>query len=103
MHQSQRLPEPRVELWDWQQHGRCRDSGPAMFFSADGEDRRTRNSRVQRAKQLCGDCPVLSACRDHAFAAAEQHGIWGGLTPAERNAIIKSSPSSGASLPLTVG
>lgn len=22
MHQSQRLPEPRVELWDWQQRGR---------------------------------------------------------------------------------
>ncbi|OBG87578.1 WhiB family transcriptional regulator [Mycobacterium sp. E802] len=88
MYQPHRLPAPRVEMWDWQQHGRCRDADQALFFGADGEDRRTRTGRIQRAKQLCEDCPVISACRDHAIAAAEQHGIWGGLTPGERNAML---------------
>ncbi|CRZ13409.1 WhiB family transcriptional regulator [Mycolicibacterium neworleansense] len=94
MHQSHQLPVPRVELWDWQQLGRCRNFDQAMFFGADGEDRPTRARRIQRAKQLCEDCPVLSACRDHALAAAEQHGIWGGLTPSERNALLASGPSN---------
>lgn len=93
MQQSYRLPAPRVELWEWQRLGRCRDSGQAtFFFGPDGEDRRTRNRRVQQAKRVCADCPVQSTCRDHALAAAEQHGIWGGLTPSERDAILENSP-----------
>ncbi|MBU9765859.1 WhiB family transcriptional regulator [Mycobacterium sp. TNTM28] len=91
MHQSRRLPEPRVELWDWQQLGRCRDTGPAVFFGADGEDRRTRLNRVRQAKQVCADCPVLSACRDHALTSAEQYGVWGGLTASERSALMSKA------------
>jgi WhiB family redox-sensing transcriptional regulator len=88
MPQPQRLPEPRAELWEWQQLGHCRDFGPAMFFGGEDEDRRSCLRRIARAKQICGACPVLSTCRDHALSCAEQHGVWGGLTAGERAAIL---------------
>lgn len=31
-----------------------------------------------RAKELCGDCPLLDLCVDYAKANAIQHGVWGG-------------------------
>jgi WhiB family redox-sensing transcriptional regulator len=37
------------------------------------------------AKALCADCPIRVQCATYAFEANEEHGIFGGLTPAERN------------------
>jgi WhiB family transcriptional regulator, redox-sensing transcriptional regulator len=36
------------------------------------------------AKQICRSCPVLEACRNYALDAPEPYGIWGALTPSER-------------------
>jgi hypothetical protein len=36
----------------------------------------------------CGPCPARAECREYALAAREPHGVWGGLTPADRRAII---------------
>lgn len=40
--------------------------------------------RIEAAKALCRVCPVRAACLEHAQRSGEVHGIWGGLTPAER-------------------
>ncbi|WP_084759662.1 WhiB family transcriptional regulator [Nocardia mangyaensis] len=32
------------------------------------------------AKRLCLSYPVLAECREHASAAEEQYGIWGGMS-----------------------
>jgi WhiB family redox-sensing transcriptional regulator len=41
-----------------------------------------RPSPYDRARQVCASCPVVEPC---ALAGAhEAHGMWGGLTPAER-------------------
>ena len=38
----------------------------------------------KRARLICGGCPVLADCREHAFQVREAYGVWGGLTPQER-------------------
>lgn len=38
----------------------------------------------ERAKALCGTCPVRSECLDHAIEHGEKDSVWGGLDPAER-------------------
>jgi hypothetical protein len=38
---------------------------------------------VARAKAICADCPVRSACFEFGIAT-RQEGIWGGTTTAER-------------------
>ncbi|MFD9664777.1 WhiB family transcriptional regulator [Rhodococcus sp. NPDC059968] len=55
-----------------------------MFFSPDGERGHARDRREARARQICQPCPVLAQCRDHALAAGEPYGVWGGTTEADR-------------------
>lgn len=41
------------------------------------------------AKTACKTCPLLDACATYAIVGHERDGIWGGLTPSERNTIRK--------------
>ena len=41
---------------------------------------------VQQLRQLCASCPIWSQCLGYA-TYHEFHGIWGGMTSAERKAI----------------
>lgn len=49
----------------------CR-SGDADLWFAEAP------SELERAKRLCGDCPVRAACLDGALARREPWGVWGG-------------------------
>jgi WhiB family redox-sensing transcriptional regulator len=42
-----------------------------LFFAEDPQD-------LRRAKALCDDCPVRSACLAGALQRAEPAGVWGG-------------------------
>lgn len=67
----------------------CRDD-PELFFPASltrsAEDR----ARVNRAKDLCAECPIRIQCLTDALAGGYE-GIWGGLTDTER-AQLRSTP-----------
>ncbi|WP_019548445.1 WhiB family transcriptional regulator [Streptomyces sulphureus] len=39
------------------------------------------------ARALCAACPIQQACADWATSTRQPHGVWGGLTPAERRAV----------------
>jgi WhiB family transcriptional regulator, redox-sensing transcriptional regulator len=72
---------PGVEV-GWQQDAACKDTPhPDLFFPGKGED-------SEAAKQVCAGCPVLGECLEFALAtmraADRDHGVYGGLTPAER-------------------
>ncbi len=80
-----RLPSPRTEHWDWQRFAACRHTNDAVFFGTDREREARRRQREAAAKRICARCPVQQSCLDHALAADEPYGIWGGLTPRERH------------------
>ena len=87
------LPPPRLENWDWQRHARCRGMNPSIFFPT--IDRGPRLARLESiAKQICHDCPVITACRRHALDVGERHGVWGGLTTTERALSQRRSPTA---------
>lgn len=67
---------------EWCVEGRCRTDPEA-------KEEFIQNSRKQ--KQYCIGCPVLNECFQYAILY-EEHGVWGGATEAEREAIIKGSP-----------
>jgi WhiB family redox-sensing transcriptional regulator len=77
---------PLVTDWDWQRHGRCRGVASDVFFSED-EPRDLRRRRESQAKAICSDCPVLSQCREYAIRAPEKYGVWGALSPRDREQI----------------
>jgi WhiB family transcriptional regulator, redox-sensing transcriptional regulator len=77
------LPPPVVEAYQWQDQARCRHLSVALFFETEASRGGHREEQEQRAKQVCRGCPVVVACLEHALAA-EDHGVWGGMTARER-------------------
>ena len=86
-----RLPGPRAELWDWQLAGSCRTADPSLFFCPEGERGPARRRRELAAKTVCLACPVLQQCRAHALTVREPYGVWGGMTPEEREARLSTA------------
>lgn len=84
-----RLPVPVTSIWDWRPGAACRDVDSTVFFHPEHERGPAKDSRERRAKRVCARCPVIEACRRYALAVQEPYGVWGGLTVAERAAILR--------------
>ena len=83
-----RLPGPTVDKWEWQLLGACRGEDSELFFHPEGERGPRRAARETAAKQVCGRCPVVAECLAHSLATHESYGVWGGLSEAEREAVL---------------
>lgn len=57
----------------------CMGRDPELWFDE------TRESE-ERAKRLCGGCPLLVACGRHGIVA-EEYGVWGAMTRADRRQV----------------
>src|SRR5262245_59265281 len=64
------------------------DTGQDLFYGFDGETNPQTRERQQRAKRLCGGCPVRLECLRYSLETREPHGIWGGLTERERRELL---------------
>ncbi len=82
------LPAPHVAVWDWQLRAECRGLGSEVFFHPSDERGPARTRREEQAKDICGRCPVLERCRQHALDTREPYGVWGGLTEGERRILL---------------
>jgi WhiB family transcriptional regulator, redox-sensing transcriptional regulator len=49
----------------------CRSHNPDLWFAESPAE-------LERAKQLCTDCPIKLACLDRALSRQEPWGVWGG-------------------------
>ncbi|EWT03807.1 Transcription factor WhiB [Intrasporangium chromatireducens Q5-1] len=91
MAEISRLPGPLAERWDWQIEGACRTVSPETFFHPEGERGPRRRAREAAAKAICGSCPVVTQCLQHALSVREPYGIWGGLSELERELLLDGS------------
>ena len=67
----------------WRERGRCKGVDPAVFYPEDDED------LGLEAKSICDLCAVRETCLEHALAAREKLGVWGGYTARERRRIVR--------------
>jgi WhiB family transcriptional regulator, redox-sensing transcriptional regulator len=67
---------------NWRDHAACRGIDPELFYPVTDEEAGT-------AKEICGRCPVRTACLEHALVARERDGVWGGATERERRRLIR--------------
>lgn len=72
-----------------QGHAACTTADPDLFHSTTAADE-------QQAIAVCQECPLRTACADHALTTPEERGTWGGLTASERRRIL--NPNSDAYL-----
>ena len=66
----------------WMAQGNCADASPSTFFPSDGVG-------VEVARRICGTCPVIDQCLEHALESRIDHGVWGGCSERERRRILK--------------
>lgn len=69
---------------DWAKYGKCRGEDPGKWFLDDNMSSDGRKN-IKAAKAVCEVCPVRLHCLNYAIKNNERFGIWGGLTPHERN------------------
>jgi WhiB family transcriptional regulator, redox-sensing transcriptional regulator len=87
-----RLPGAIFTLWEWQASGACRGADGELFFHPENARGSARTRRESAAKRVCGSCPVVHQCREHALETREPYGVWGGLTESERARMLGTPP-----------
>ncbi|GAB2750048.1 hypothetical protein GCM10027174_25730 [Salinifilum aidingensis] len=72
---------------DWRERAACRDEDPELFFPISEVGLGAK--QVDRAKAVCGRCPVASECLADALSNGLDFGIFGGMTPRERRSLSR--------------
>lgn len=79
--------------WDFEEP-LCAEVGVEIFFSGEKDDLdsvRLPIGEYSMARKICGECVHKFECAQWGIEN-ETHGVWGGLSPNERNKIRKSMP-----------
>ena len=77
----------------WRENARCRGTDTELFFPP--RDKTRYRDIAAEAKVHCfgatgnNPCPVLRQCLLYAIESDEVHGIWGGMSHRERNALVR--------------
>lgn len=81
---------PVAEETDWQARGVCRSGSydPDMWSPIG----RNHAELAELAKDICFDCPVMIMCGAWALEKHEAHGVWGGYSEGDREAIWRGRP-----------
>jgi len=59
----------------------CATEDPEVFFPESYDI----PSKVNVAKNICRQCPLLVACAAYAIPQSDLDGVWGATTPRERS------------------
>lgn len=81
------------EIESWRHEAACSGADTELFFPP--RDKDTYREISDRAKAYCNGpngnspCPVRAECLWDAIERDELHGIWGGMSHRERNALVR--------------
>ncbi len=71
--------------YSWRNEAVCRDTDPELFFPIGTTGQAL--LQIDRAKEVCCECPVKVKCLDFALETNQDSGIWGGTSEEERRDI----------------
>lgn len=58
-------------ILEWAELTPCQRNEPDLWFAEQAAE-------LERAKELCGSCPLAAACLEAALQREEPWGVWGG-------------------------
>lgn len=69
----------------------CAQVGAELFFQDDRDDKKAGMSEIDynAAKRICNSCVHQTECAEWGIQH-EVHGVWGGLTPQDREKIRRN-------------
>jgi len=74
--------------YTWRRNAICRDTDPDLFFPVGTTGYAL--VQIDKAKQVCGECPVAEPCLQYALDTNQDSGIWGGTSEEERRVIRRA-------------
>ena len=74
---------------DWRHRAACVGQDGNLFFPLSSTE--ASDAVRDRAKEVCGGCPVRQPCLDWALEVGVDDGIFGGLTARERRTLKRRS------------
>ena len=78
------IPEASIPV-DWRDLAECRTPGIDFYpHAAPGNSNR---DVWANAREVCSACQVRTDCLTYALDNVEVHGMWGGMTPDEREMV----------------
>lgn len=81
--------------WDFEDP-LCAEVGVEIFFNVDKDDSKILHvplGEYSMARKICEKCVHKIECAQWGIEN-ETHGVWGGLSPNERNKIRKGTPAA---------
>ena len=75
--------------YTWRNQAICRDTDPDLFFPIGTTGQAL--VQIERAKEVCGECPVKGDCLEYALETNQDSGIWGGLDEEQRRNIRRQA------------
>jgi WhiB family redox-sensing transcriptional regulator len=87
---------------DWRYDAKCRGEDTELWYPPRDKDKY--KTIADKSKAICygtdgkSECPVRLQCLLYADKIDEQHGIWGGMSHRERNALKRKAAKSGMTL-----
>lgn len=88
----------------WRKYAKCAGQDTETYYPPRNRD--TYKPIADVSKGLCKgrdgapECVVRAQCLTYALSTNEPHGIWGGLSHRERNALLKKWSIAGKPVPL---
>jgi hypothetical protein len=78
---------PATVAPNWE-YAACRQVDPELFFPVGHSPGWL--TQIEQAKQVCGRCPMRSACLEWALSTGQRDGVWGGLAEGERRTLARN-------------
>lgn len=72
---------------EWQDKAACIGYDPDLWFPE-----WPKPNEYRQARRICSGCPVRSECLQFALESDNRYGMFGGLTPGERESIKMRHP-----------
>lgn len=90
-----------LDLPAWMEQALCARSDPELFYPEMGQKGK---GTSRAAKAVCARCPVRQPCLERALRTetpSTRYGVWGGLSPNEREALNPQPHCRTCDKPLT--
>ena len=84
------IPEPKTVDLSWMDKARCKDMSAEIFYPSEDLTPAQVKKRLDHAKSICEECPVITPCLRRAVEDMER-GVWGGTTENEREKIRREA------------
>lgn len=76
-----------MSAYDWMDDSACREYDPEVFFPMPSD-----TPAVNKARAICGGCPVLERCARKTIDVKHDYGVSGGMSEYARRRVRRLGP-----------